>query len=87
VAVAETQEVSLFSHLTAGKLYEFTRIPFGVKNGVAAFQRIMSQFVEKENLRDTFPYLDNATLAGRDQEEHDNNVKSFLVAIRRRSFT
>jgi len=37
-----------------GKLYEFTRIPFGVKNGVAAFQRIMSQFVEQENLRDTF---------------------------------
>ena len=37
-----------------GKLYEFTRIPFGVKNGVAAFQRIMLQFVEQENLRDTF---------------------------------
>jgi len=70
-----------------GKLYEFTRIPFGVENGVAAFQRIMSQFVEQENLRDTFPYLDNVTVAGRDQEEHDNNVKSFLAAIRRRNFT
>ena len=68
-----------------GKLYEFTRIPFGVKNGVAAFQWIMSQFVEQENLRDTFPYLDNVTVAGRDQEEHDNNVKSFLAAIRRRN--
>ena len=58
-----------------------------VSNGVAAFQRIMSQFVEQENLRDTFPCLDNATVAGRDQEEHDNNVKSFLAAIRRRNFT
>jgi len=38
-----------------GKLYEFTRFPFGVKNGVAAFQRIMSQFVEQENLRAVFP--------------------------------
>jgi len=37
------------------KLYEFTRIPFSVKNGVAAFQRIMSQFVEQENLRAVFP--------------------------------
>ena len=57
-----------------------------VSNGVAAFQRIMSQFVEQENLRETFPYLDNVTVAGRDQEEH-NNVKSFLAAIRRRNFT
>jgi len=47
----------------------------------------MSQFVEQENLRDTFPYLDNVTVAGRDQEEHDNNVKLFLAAIRRRNFT
>ena len=36
------------------KLYEFTRIPFSVKNGVAAFQRIMSQFVEQENQRAVF---------------------------------
>jgi len=32
-------------------------------------------------------YLDNVTVAGRDQEEHDDNVKSFLAAIRRRNFT
>ena len=30
------------------KLYEFNRVPFGVKNRVAVFQRINSQFAESE---------------------------------------
>ena len=57
-----------------GKLYEFKRIPFGVKNGVAAFQRAIMQFIESENLIGTYSYLDNVT------------VKLFLEAIRRRNF-
>ena len=48
-----------------GKLWEFTRIPFGVKNGVAAFQRCMSSLVEAEHLQCTFPYLDNVTVTGK----------------------
>ena len=70
-----------------GKLYEFTRIPFGVKNEVAAFQRVISEFVDNEKLKDIFPYLDNVTVVGRTQKEHDANVKSFLEAIRRNNFT
>ena len=62
---------------------EFNRIPFGVKNGVAVFQRVISQFIK--NLNHTFAYLHNVTVAGRSQLEHDNNVKAFLKAIRRRS--
>jgi len=65
-----------------GRLYEFTRIPFGVKNGVVAFQRTTAQFIE-----DTFAYLDNVTVAGRDKEEHGYNLKAFLEAIRHRKFT
>ena len=37
----------------SGKLYQFTRIVFGVKNGVAAFQRAMDEFVETEQLKAT----------------------------------
>ena len=70
-----------------GRLYEFTRIPFGVKNGVAAFQRKFSEFIERENLKDVFPYLDNVTVAGRTQENHDANIKLFLDAIHRNNFT
>ena len=69
------------------RLYQFTRVPFGVTNGVAVFQRAIDQFVAEEKLKNTFPYLDNITIAGRDQAEHDACVKQFLDAIKRRSLT
>ena len=36
-------------------LYQFTRVPFGVTNGVACFQREMANFVQEENLAGVFP--------------------------------
>ena len=40
-----------------GKLYEFNRIPFGVTNGVASFQRVIDEILEKENVKGTFVTL------------------------------
>ena len=70
-----------------GKLWEFTRLPFGVTNGVPAFQRKMDNLVQVEGLKDTFPYLDNITVAGHTQEEHDRNVKRLLECLQRRKWT
>jgi len=68
-------------HYTAfeadGGLYQFRRIPFGVTNGVAAFQRIMDQLITHHRLQGTFVYLDNITVCGTSQEDHDNNLKQF----------
>jgi len=66
-----------------GRLYLFCRIPFGVTNGVAVFQRTMDKMVHEEGLKNTFPYLDNITVGGRNQQEHDENVKKFHEAIHR----
>ena len=33
---------------TCGKLYQFTCLPFGVTNGVSAFQRSIDNIVDKE---------------------------------------
>ncbi|XP_064117671.1 uncharacterized protein LOC135223096 [Macrobrachium nipponense] len=72
----------------AGKLFQFCRIPFGVTNGVvAAFQRAMDKLVEDENLKDTFPYLDNITVGGLTQAEHDGNIQKFLEVVRKRKLT
>ena len=37
------------------RLYQFRRIPFGVTNGVAVFQRLMDNIIKEEKLKDTFP--------------------------------
>ena len=55
-------------------LYRFTRVPFGVTNGVACFQREMSDFVREEKLSSVFPYLDNISICGKDQAVHDANL-------------
>ena len=47
------------------------------------FQRVIDDIVMKEGLKDTYPYLDNVTIGGASQEEHDHNVQRFLDAITR----
>ena len=70
-----------------GGLYQFCRVPFGVTNGVAVFQRQMDSFVEENSLSGTFPYLDNITICGRNQTEHDENLKRFLQAAKHINLT
>ena len=59
----------------------FCRIPFGVKNGAAVFQRAIDRIIKKENLCGAFPYINDIIITGRTQTEHDQNVKKFLEAI------
>ena len=68
-------------------LYQFLRLPFGVTNVVACFQRIMDNLVKEEKLNGVFPYLDDITICGEDQVEHDENLKSFVAADSKRGLT
>ena len=70
-----------------GKLYQFCRIPFGLTNAVACFQRKMNQLISDYSLKDTYAYLDNITIGGRTQEEHDVNVKAFMEMINKLGIT
>lgn len=66
-----------------GKLYQFTRIPFGITNGVAAFQRTLDFIISKEKLEGTFAYLDDVTVCGRNDTDHELNLKRFMDAVRK----
>ena len=40
------------------------------------------KFVDESGLEARFPYLDNITICGKDQEDHDANFKQFLEAAK-----
>ena len=60
------------------RLYQFCRIPFGVTNGVACFQRTIDDLINKSNLSGTFAYIDNVIICGKDKCDHDNNLTKFF---------
>ena len=70
-----------------GNLYQFRRIPFGVTNGVACFQRTIDQIITKEKLSATFAYIDNVTICGSDVAEHDLNLSKFIEVARKYGLT
>ena len=61
-------------------LYQFKQILMGVTNVVSAFQRFMNSFISDNKLSGTFSYLDDITVCGKTQEEHDINLEGFLKA-------
>ena len=48
---------------------------YGAANGVPAFQRSMDTIVKDEGLLQTFPFIDDMTICGIDQEDHDRQDK------------
>ena len=64
----------------AGDLYQFTRIPFGVTNAVAKFQRLMNEFIESHSLEKIFAYIDDIIICGSTVEEHNTNLEQFMNA-------
>ena len=47
-----------------GRLYQYRRLPFGVTNGVAAFQRVIDSFIQRHKLKKVYAYLDDLTVTG-----------------------
>ena len=81
------EEQAYITFEASGGLYQFTRVPFGATNGVACFQHEMTDFVRKEGLTGVFPCLNNITICGKNQQEHDANLECFLKAAKRKNMT
>ena len=77
-----------YTAFQAGKgFYQFTRVPFGLRNSGAVFQRVMDTMIKGEDLKGAVFYVDNAYIGGVDQADHDRNLAKFLEASRKLNIT
>ena len=54
-------------------LWQWKRISFRLTNGVPCFQRIIDEIIKSNKCTGTYAYLDDITVGGKTQEEHDAN--------------
>lgn len=66
-----------------GGHYEFLRMPLGLKNAPASFQRLMNSILNEliaENV--CLVYLDDIIILGKNLEEHVENIKKVFLILR-----
>ena len=64
-----------------GQLYEYCRVPFGIKNAVAYCFRVMKKVLE--GCTGVIIYMDDLCIFGSSKEEHDRNLSTVLEAIKK----
>lgn len=62
--------------------YEYIRMPFGLKNAPATFQRLMDQVLRGLQNVEMLVYLDDIIIYARDLEEHDRKVRKLFDRLR-----
>ena len=62
-------------------LFEFLRMPFGLKNAAQMFQRLMDNITDQ--LTGIFAYIDNVLVASPSAAQHDRDLRKLFEALRR----
>ena len=65
--------------ITPFGLYEFLRMPFGLKNAAQVFQRLMDGILRDVNC--AFVYLDDILVSSPDEETHVQDLKSVFSLL------
>ena len=78
IPVAEC-DIGKTAIITPFGLFEFLRVPFGLKNAAQAFQRLMDTVLE--GIDCVFVYLDDILIFSRDSKRHARDLRMVFAAL------
>lgn len=84
VPVAE-EDIPKTAIITPFGLFEFLVLQFGLCNGSQTFQRLMNEVFF--GLDFVFPYIDDAFIASKDEEEHKKHLRIVLERLKKYGLT
>ena len=67
----------LLAFMTPFGLYQFKRLPFGVRNAMSCYSCFMDTLVSRVRTELIIVYLNDITLATKDEEEHLRDLEKF----------
>ena len=79
IPVAE-EDIPKTAIITPFGLFEFLRMPFGLKNAAQAFQRLMDTVCQ--GLDFTFVYIDDILIASQDVETHKQHLQTLFQRLK-----
>ena len=62
--------------------FEYVRMPFGLKNAPATFQRMMDEILKSHLYKRCFVYMDNVMVFSRSLQEHINDLKLIFSSLK-----
>ena len=68
-------------------LFQFRRMPFGLSNACATFQRLIDKILASALQPSAFAYLDDIVIASRSWEEHKSHLRLVLERLREAGLT
>ena len=74
-----TNDIPKTAVLTPFDLYEFLKMPFGLKNAAQAFQRLMDGILQGVNC--CFVYLDDSSVASITPEQHEADLRTVFKLL------
>ena len=67
--------------------YEYTKLPFGMKNSPAVFQSLMAKILNNILGNAAFCYLDDVCIYSQDLKSHMNDLRNVLERLKRANLT
>lgn len=77
-----TDDIPKTAFQTRSGLYEYVRMPFGLSNAPAAFQRAMDDIFAEERGKFLQVYLDDIIIYSKSREEHEQHLRVVLRRIK-----